>query len=88
MRSIMIGAAAGVIAALSFAAVASAEPAKKPRDTGLGYLTDGKSYERKGNRVTNPDGSWREETRDKNNCITIKELRAGVYHEKRECPKP
>ena len=39
----------------------------------------------KGNRVTNPDGSWREEQRQ-GNCVTIKERSAtGEYKETRQC---
>ena len=39
----------------------------------------------KGNRVTNADGSWREETRQ-GKCITIKEKSpAGEYKETRRC---
>ena len=37
------------------------------------------------NRVTNPDGSWREEIRQ-GNCVTIKERSAaGEYKETRQC---
>ena len=39
----------------------------------------------KGNRVTNADGSWREEVK-KGNCVTIKEMSAaGEYKETRQC---
>ena len=39
----------------------------------------------KGNRVTNPDGSWREEV-TQGNCVTIKEKSAaGEYKETRQC---
>jgi len=39
----------------------------------------------RGNRVTKPDGSWREETRQ-GNCITVKERSAsGEYRETRQC---
>jgi len=39
----------------------------------------------KGNRVNNPDGSWREEIRQ-GNCVTIKERSAtGEYKETRQC---
>jgi len=39
----------------------------------------------KGNRVTNADGSWREEVRQ-GNCVTIKERSAsGEYKETRQC---
>ena len=39
----------------------------------------------KGNRVNNPDGSWREEIRD-GACVTLKEMSAsGEYRETRKC---
>ena len=39
----------------------------------------------KGDRVTNADGSWREETRQ-GQCVTIKEkTAAGEYKESRRC---
>ena len=39
----------------------------------------------KGKRVTNPDGSWREEIRD-GACVTLKEMSpAGEYRETRKC---
>ena len=38
-----------------------------------------------GNRVTNADGSWREETRQ-GACVTVKEKTAtGEYKESRRC---
>ena len=47
-------------------------------------IRDGKRVP-KGNRVTNPDGSWREEVRQ-GNCVTIKEKSAsGEYKETRQC---
>ena len=47
-------------------------------------IKDGKRVP-KGNRVTNPDGSWREEVRQ-GNCVTIKERSAaGEYKETRQC---
>jgi hypothetical protein len=47
-------------------------------------IKDGKRVP-KGNRVTNADGSWREEVHQ-GNCITIKEKSAaGEYKETRQC---
>ena len=47
-------------------------------------IRDGKRVP-KGNRVTNADGSWREEVKQ-GNCVTIKELSAtGEYKETRQC---
>lgn len=39
----------------------------------------------RGNRVTQPDGSWREETRD-GACVTVRTMSAsGEYRETRQC---
>jgi hypothetical protein len=47
-------------------------------------IKDGKRVP-KGNRVTNADGSWREETRQ-GACVTVKEKTAtGEYKESRRC---
>jgi hypothetical protein len=47
-------------------------------------IKDGKRVP-KGNRVTNSDGSWREEIRQ-GKCVTIKEkTSAGEYKETRRC---
>ena len=47
-------------------------------------IKDGKRVP-KGNRVTNADGSWREETRQ-GTCVTVKEKTAtGEYKESRRC---
>jgi hypothetical protein len=47
-------------------------------------IKDGKRVP-KGERVTNADGSWREETRQ-GKCITVKEKSAaGEYKETRRC---
>jgi hypothetical protein len=48
-------------------------------------IKDGKRVPKGGNRVTNADGSWREETRQ-GACVTIKEKSAtGEYKESRRC---
>ena len=47
-------------------------------------LKDGKRVP-KGNRVTNPDGGWREEVRQ-GPCVTVKQKTAnGDYSETRKC---
>lgn len=47
-------------------------------------IKDGKRVP-KGDRVTNADGSWREETRQ-GSCVTVKEkTAAGEYKESRRC---
>ena len=70
-------------AAGAYASAASAQDQKTPR--GWSYeIKDGKRVP-KGNRVTNPDGSWREEVRQ-GNCVTVKErTAAGEYKETRQC---
>jgi hypothetical protein len=76
----------GVIALGATAAYAAAAPGSKPETPkGWNYeIRDGKRVP-KGNRVTNPDGSWREEVRQ-GNCVTIKEKSAsGEYKETRQC---
>ena len=71
------------IAAAGRAGAGASQDQKSPR--GWSYeIKDGKRVP-KGNRVTNPDGSWREEVRQ-GNCVTIKERSAnGEYKETRQC---
>lgn len=66
------------------AAPAVAQPAPQT-PKGWNYeIRDGKRVP-KSNRVTNADGSWREEVRQ-GNCVTIKEKAAsGEYKETRQC---
>ena len=48
-------------------------------------IVNGQRVPKAGNRVTNPDGSWREEVRQ-GKCTTIKEKSAaGEYKESRSC---
>jgi len=71
------------VAAAGLATIAAAQNVATPK--GFNYeIKDGKRVP-KGNRVTNPDGSWREEVRQ-GNCVTIKERSAaGEYKETRQC---
>ena len=80
-KALLIGGVA--LVAAGYTAAASAQDQKTPR--GWSYeIRDGKRVP-KGNRVTNPDGSWREEVRQ-GNCVTIKERTAsGEYKETRQC---
>ena len=82
--SIAIVAAAALVATAAYAAAA---PTDNQQSTPKGWsyeLKDGKRVP-KGNRITNPDGSWREEVRQ-GNCVTIKEKSAtGEYKETRQC---
>ena len=78
--AIWLGALA-VAGAIGVAGVAAAQTVPK----NWSYeIKDGKRVP-KGERVTNADGSWREETRQ-GKCITIKEKSAaGEYKETRRC---
>ena len=82
--------AAAVVASAGFAGVALAQAASKSASAqatpkGWNYeIRDGKRVP-KGNRVTNADGSWREEMRQ-GSCVTVKEKTAGgEYKESRRC---
>jgi hypothetical protein len=83
-RKALIVSAAACIAAAGFATAAYAQQTQQtPR--GWSYeIKDGKRVP-KGNRVTNADGSWREEVRQ-GSCVTVKERSAaGEYKETRQC---
>jgi hypothetical protein len=70
---LMVGVAAFAATAASAAFAQVAGDAATPK--GWSYeIKDGKRVP-KGNRVTNADGSWREEIRQ-GNCVTIKEMSA------------
>jgi hypothetical protein len=75
------------VSATGFASAAQAQsqPQGQPTPKGWNYeLRDGKRVP-KANRVTNADGSWREEVKQ-GNCVTIKERSAaGEYKETRQC---
>lgn len=77
-------ASAALIAATGCAGIASAQQ-NQSTPKGWNYeIKDGKRVP-KGNRATNPDGSWREETKQ-GNCVTVKERTAsGEYKETRQC---
>jgi hypothetical protein len=82
-KALVLGIAAVVVTA-GYATVASAQQGQQtPR--GWNYeIKDGKRVP-KSNRVTNADGSWREEVKQ-GNCVTIKEKSAsGEYKETRQC---
>ena len=82
IRALLVGAIA-LGATAAYAAAPPAQDAKTPK--GWSYESkDGKRVP-KGNRVTNADGSWREEIKQ-GNCVTIKEMSAqGEYKETRQC---
>jgi hypothetical protein len=80
---------AGAVVLGSTAAYAAAQPmqSQPTTQTPKGWSYDIKNGQRipKGNRVTNPDGSWREEVKQ-GNCVTVKEKAAsGEYKETRQC---
>jgi hypothetical protein len=81
-RALVLGLVA-LAATAGHAAMAAAQTQQTPK--GWSYeIRDGKRVP-KGNRVTNPDGSWREEVRQ-GNCVTVKERSAsGEYKETRQC---
>ena len=84
--ALLIGAA--VLVGAGFAGAAQAQAtASNTQSTPKGWnyeIKDGKRVP-KANRVTNADGSWREETRQ-GNCVTVKEKPAsGEYKESRRC---
>lgn len=86
-RKTILAAVAAAFAATSFAGSAAAQTApSRPTPPKWGYeLRDGKRVPRNGNRVTNPDGSWREEIRQ-GKCVTVRERSAsGEYKETRQC---
>ena len=80
--------AVAAVAGLGFAGAALAQAsASNSQSTPRGWnyeIKDGKRVP-KSNRVTNADGSWREETRQ-GQCVTVKEKTAtGEYKESRRC---
>jgi len=83
VKFLVLGAAAAMTAG-GFASAALAQQQQTPR--GWNYeIKDGKRVPKGGNRVTNPDGSWREEVKQ-GNCVTIKEMsKNGEYKETRQC---
>ena len=87
MKKVWNIAALGAAASLALSAPAFAAPDSKPATPkNWKYEIDGNKRVPKGKRVTNADGSWREEIRDRNNCVTIKEkTAAGEYKETRHC---
>ena len=86
-NALLIGLA--VVAGAGFAGVALAQVRDAPNaqvtPRNWNYeIKDGKRVP-KGNRVTNADGSWREELRQ-GSCVTVKEKTAnGEYRETRRC---
>ena len=82
-KALIFGAIA-LAATAGYATAAAAQSQQTPK--GWNYeIKDGKRVPKGGNRVTNADGSWREETRQ-GSCVTVKEkTAAGEYKESRRC---
>ncbi len=83
-RVLIVGAAA-FVAAAGIASAASAQAQGEHTPKGWSYeIKDGKRVP-KADRVSNADGSWREEVKQ-GNCVTVKERSAaGEYKETRQC---
>jgi hypothetical protein len=77
----------GSVAMIATAGFATAAMAQQNQSTPKGWnyeIKDGKRVP-KSNRVSNADGSWREEVKQ-GNCVTVKERSAsGEYKETRQC---
>jgi hypothetical protein len=85
-KALLIGAIA-LAATAGYATAAAAQAQQQAQHTPKTWNYEIKNGQRvpKGNRVSNPDGSWREEVRQ-GNCVTIKEKSAaGEYKETRQC---
>ncbi|MFL6751831.1 MAG: hypothetical protein ACJ8D5_03900 [Sphingomicrobium sp.] len=81
-KALVLGAIA-LAATAGYATAAAAQNQQTPRNWNY-EIKDGKRVP-KGNRVTNADGSWREEIRQ-GNCVTVKERSpSGEYKETRQC---
>ena len=84
---LLVGVAVLAGAVLAGGAIAQSTADNSTRATPKSWnyeIKDGKRVP-KGNRVTNADGSWREETRQ-GACVTVKEKTAtGEYKESRRC---
>ena len=84
IRALMVGAfALGATATYAAGPDQKQQTEKTPK--GWSYNIQNGQRVAKGNRVTNPDGSWREEVRQ-GKCTTVKEKSAsGEYKETRKC---
>ena len=85
-KTMLVLGGAALVAAAGYATVANAQAQSQSTPKGWSYeIKDGKRVPKAGNRVTNPDGSWREEVKQ-GNCVTVKEMsKSGEYKETRQC---
>ena len=82
-KMLVLGTVAVVVAGVAAAAYAQGQP-QTPKNWSYTIDKNGQRVP-KSNRVTNADGSWREEVRQ-GKCTTIKEKSAaGEYKESRSC---
>ena len=87
ITALIVGAIAlGATAAYAAGAPQGQQSGQTPK--GWSYNVQNGQRVAKSNRVTNADGSWREESRE-GNCTTVKEKSsAGEYKESRQCGSP
>ena len=84
-KSLLVLGGAAMVATTGFATSALAQQSQHTPQNFNWEIRDGKRVPKAGNRVTKPDGSWREEQRQ-GNCVTVKERSAsGEYKETRQC---
>jgi len=88
-RAIMFAIGGIAVAALAAGAAwaqSGGQSSTGTQNTPFNYeIKDGKPVPKPTSRITNPDGSWREETRQ-GNCVTIKEGTAdGAVKTSRKC---
>jgi hypothetical protein len=93
MNSRLASKLAIMVAGFALASIALAQAPQQQQPAQGGSTPKGWNYQLdkngnripKGNRVTNPDGSWREEIRQ-GKCMTVKEMSAkGEYRETHTC---
>jgi hypothetical protein len=73
---LMVGVVAFAATAATAALASTGGDGDKKTPSGFNYdIKDGKRVPKAGNRVSNSDGSWREETR-KGGCLEVKEMSA------------
>ena len=86
-RKMLVLGTVALVAASGAAAAADPQHAQDPGKNFNYVIKDGKPVP-KGNRVTNKDGSWREEVRQ-GNCTTVKERTAdGEIKTSSQCSAP
>ena len=87
-RVIMFAIGGIAVAALAAGAAYAQSGAGSTQETPVNFdyvIKDGKRVPKPNNRITNPDGTWREETRQ-GNCVEVKEgLKDGSIKTTRKC---